>query len=254
MRVLTIAFISLVASLPAFAQQQDSLQHVHHVSGNVSITQNGISLIPTFSLGKPATIINLSVGNERLTIDPDIRFSLTAQPWTILFWARYRVKNSGRFRLSVGAHPGLNFKESTVLINNDSFHTTITRRFLAAEFSPRLLLGNHITIGTYHLYSHGFDKGTAANNYFATVNASFSDLMFGAGFTASLSPQFYYLAQDERSGFYFNIGASLQHKKSPFYFSGLINRKISGNILAPKDFIWNISLNYAFQRNYVRRN
>ncbi|MFM7400770.1 MAG: hypothetical protein ACKO4W_07675 [Bacteroidota bacterium] len=40
---------------------------MYHLNGAVSATNNGISLIPTFSLGKPATIIELNAGGEHLT-------------------------------------------------------------------------------------------------------------------------------------------------------------------------------------------
>jgi hypothetical protein len=35
---------------------------VYHFTGNVSVTNNGFSLIPTFSLGKPALISTFSMG------------------------------------------------------------------------------------------------------------------------------------------------------------------------------------------------
>ena len=99
------------------AQNRDSIQSITHLNGSVNITNNGISLIPNFSLGKPAVIINLSAGKSRLTFDPDIRFSLSAKPWTMLFWLRYKIVPAGKFRLTTGSNLGLNFRINTLPIN-----------------------------------------------------------------------------------------------------------------------------------------
>ena len=101
----------------SFAQKIDSTKSSTYFSGSVNVTNNGISLVPNFSLGKPAVIINLSAGKSWLTFDPDIRFSLSAKPWTMLFWLRYKVVPTGKFRLTTGTHLGLNFKINTLPIN-----------------------------------------------------------------------------------------------------------------------------------------
>jgi len=38
-----------------------------------------------FTLGKPAAIFDLSVGNERLAFEPQFRFSLEGKPWSFIF-------------------------------------------------------------------------------------------------------------------------------------------------------------------------
>ena len=40
----------------SFSQTIDSAKTIYHFSGTASVTNEGISLIPTFSLGKPAAI------------------------------------------------------------------------------------------------------------------------------------------------------------------------------------------------------
>ena len=64
----------------AFAQE-DKTSGISHFSGNVSVTNNGLSLIPAFSLNRPAAIFELSLGGERLSFDPEMRFALDGQPW-----------------------------------------------------------------------------------------------------------------------------------------------------------------------------
>lgn len=55
----------------AFAQQGDSTKVVAHLSGNAAVTNNGISLIPNFSLEQPAAIFNMSLEKGRFSFDPD---------------------------------------------------------------------------------------------------------------------------------------------------------------------------------------
>lgn len=69
--------------LCSYTQEADETKPVYHFNGNVSVTNNGFSLIPSFSLGKPATIATLSVGGERFSLDPQFRFDLEGlKPWS----------------------------------------------------------------------------------------------------------------------------------------------------------------------------
>ncbi len=103
-----LIIILTITSLSGFSQKDDSIKIFHHFSGAASVTNNGISLIPSFSLGKPAALLLMSLGGRRFSIDPDIRFALDGKPWTFLFWARYKLLTQGRFRMNTGAHLGLN--------------------------------------------------------------------------------------------------------------------------------------------------
>jgi len=58
----------------------DSTRKIYHISGAVAVTQNGFSVIPMFTLGKPAAFFDLSVGNVRLAFEPQLRFSLEGRP------------------------------------------------------------------------------------------------------------------------------------------------------------------------------
>jgi hypothetical protein len=103
--IFLILFFGLV--LNSFAQKTDSTKKVYHFSGNALVTNNGISFIPTFSLGKPATIVNLSMGDKRLSFEPEFRFSLEGKPWSILLWGRYKIVNNDKFKFTAGTHLGL---------------------------------------------------------------------------------------------------------------------------------------------------
>lgn len=252
MKKYSFLLLVLLLSFTGFAQSKDSANSITHFSGSVSVTNNGISLVPTFSLGKPATIFLLSVGKGRLSFEPDMRFALEGKPWSFLFWWRYKAVNSGKFKLTVGAHPALNFRTYRLPVNGDSANVIITRRFLAGELAPNYLLSKKVSIGLYYLFSLGFDVNTPKYGHFITVNSNISNIPLPGNLQLRLTPQFYYLKQDKRDGFYFTSSFTVSKKNFPFAVSSIINKTISGNILGSKDFVWNLSLIYSFNKNYAR--
>lgn len=234
----------------SFSQTADSTRKVFHFGASALVTSNGISLIPTFSLGKPAAIFDIYMRKRRLSFEPEFRFSLEGKPWSFLFWWRYRLVEADRFKLNIGAHPALNFRTVPAIINGDSSEVTVARRYLAGEFVPNYLVTKNISIGSYYLYSHGLDEGTTKNTHFITLNSSFSNIRISKQFLFRVSPQVYYLKLDEQDGFYFSSSFGLARKNFPFAISSIINKTIHTNISASKSFVWNISLSYSFYKQY----
>jgi hypothetical protein len=247
-----LPFIVTLLLIAKLASAQDSTKPVHHFSGAVSVTNNGISVIPTFTLGKPAAIINLSMGSERFSFEPEMRFSLEGRPWSFIFWGRYKLVNKGSFRLTAGAHPALNFKTIMVDLNGKQNKMTVASRYVAAELSPRYIISKKISIGLYYLYAKGLDKGTTKNTNFVTLNASISHINLTKQFFLNFTPQFYYLKMDQNDGFYVTGALTVARKNFPFTLTGVINQAIQTEISQPSNFVWNLSLVYAFGKKYVR--
>lgn len=114
MKVMRKFFVISCISFTFFTSQaQDSTtkkKEDFKMGGTISVTNNGISLLPTFTLGKPAAIFDLSLAGKRFSFEPQFRFALEGKPWSMIFWWRYKVVNSSRFLLKVGAHPAIAFK------------------------------------------------------------------------------------------------------------------------------------------------
>ena len=231
----------------SFAQKIDSVKSIIHFSGAGGVTNNGISLIPTFSLGKPAAIFDMSIAKSRFSFDPEFTFSLKGKPWYFLFWFRYKLVNNDKFRMHVGTHLGLNFKDA-VLADDDSTKVTIEERYWASEISPNYFLTKNISVGIYYLYSHGLDPTTVKNSHFITVNAGFSNIKLTNKFFMGITPQFYYLKQGEHDGFYFTSAFTLAKSNLPLSISSIINKEIQSDISGSKDFVWNITLTYFFNK------
>lgn len=236
----------------AFSQKTDSTKNASYFAGTVSITNNGISIVPSFSLDKPAVQFIMSAGKKRLSFDPDIRFSLSGKPWTMLFWGRYKVVTGNKFNMNVGSHLGLNFKTSPQLINGDTSTTTVTRRYLATELFPRYSLTKNISVGVYYLYSHGLDAGTIGNTHFITFNTNFSHIKITDQYFLRFNPQFYYLKLDAQDGYFFTSTLTVAKNDFPLSVSSTINKKINSNITGSKNLLWNVSLVYSFNNKYAK--
>lgn len=236
----------------SFSQKTDSSKSFRYFSGSVSATNNGISIVPSFSLDKPAAIFMFSAGKGRLSFDPDIRFSLSGKPWSMLFWGRYKLVTGKKFNINVGSHLGLNFKTSPQLINGDTNNTTVTRRYLATELFPRYSLTKNINVGVYYLYSHGLDAGTIGNTHFITLNTNFSHIKITDQYFLKFNPQFYYLKLDAQDGYFFTSTLTAAKKNFPVAVSSTINKKINSNIAGSKNILWNVSLVYSFSNKYAK--
>lgn len=252
-KTVLLILVPLLFAQSAFSQKKDSTKSISYFSGAVSVTNNGISIVPSFSLEKPAIQFNLSIGKSRFSFEPDLRFSLEGKPWSMLFWGRYKLAITDKFNMNVGTHLGLNFKTSLLPINGDSSTATVTRRYLAGELFPGYSLAKNISAGIYYLYSHGLDAGTIGNTHFITFNIKFSNIRIADQFFIRFNPQLYYLRLDAQDGFYFTSTLTAAKKNFPLSVSSTINKIINTNITGSKNFVWNASLIYSFSKKYVEK-
>ncbi len=251
-KVLYITILCVGMMIHSFAQNSDSAKNVFHLFGTALITNNGISFIPTFSLGKPATIVSLSMGNKRLSFEPEFRFSFEGKPWAILLWGRYKITDNNRFKLHAGSHLGLSYSYPNVIINGVATDILQVKRYWASDIVPNYSVKKNWTIGIYYLYSHGLDIGTVKNTHFLTLNTNISNIEMADGFFVNFRPQVYYLQMDNTDGYFTSATVSLLKNNLPFSIAATFNKKINTNIVT-KDFVWNVSLNYSFNHNYIRK-
>lgn len=232
-----------------FAQQRDS---TFFFRSALSITQNGFSFIPSFSLGKPAIIFEPSIGNKRLSFEPQFRFALEGKPWSFIFIYRYKLLNRSKFNLQVGGHiPALIFSTQSVLRNGTIEDVIVSKRFLAAELTPNYSLLKNVSIGMYLLRGHGFDKGGIQNSYYAGFRSTISNINLTEQIFFRLNPQVYYVKADDNEGVYLTNTLTLAKRSFPISISNIINKAIQTDIPG-KDFDWNVSVVYSFDKNYIR--
>ena len=77
--ILLVLILSVIDHI-SFCQKADSTKNIFHFAGGVTVTNKGISLVPTFTLGKPAAIFDPSTGKRKLYFEPQLRFALEGKP------------------------------------------------------------------------------------------------------------------------------------------------------------------------------
>jgi hypothetical protein len=214
----------------------------------MAVTNNGISLLPTFSLNKPAALITLSAG-RRLSFEPEFRFSMEGKPWSFIFWGRYKIVQQNKFRLTVGLHPGFLFRTQTLATNGSTSNIITTERYLAAEISPQYFITKNTCIGMYYLQSKGFEESSVKRTHFLTLNANFHKIMIYQSYYLKFNPQVYYLKMDASDGYYVTSTLTLAKNDFPWSVQTIMNQTIESEIPS-KDFLWNVSLFYSFGKQY----
>jgi len=245
-----MVFILMADTLKA--QNKDSATKVYHFSGSALITNNGISVIPSFTLGKPATIINLNMGNQKFSFEPEFRFSLEGRPWSFLFWFRYKLSNTSKFKFNAGFHPAILFRTIESSVNGVNTTTITGQRYLAGELSPNYFVTKNTSVGAYGLYSKGLDPGGNKNTLFLTLNANFSNIALSKQLMLRIAPQVFYLYIDQHHGYYCNANVTIADKRTPFSLSAMVNKVITTDIAASQNIVWNTSLTYSFSHLYNR--
>lgn len=243
-------FVLINLAQVSFPQVPDSLKVPFSFGGAVTVTTKGISTVPNLTLGKPAIIFDLTAG-KRLSFEPQLRFALEGKPWGFLFWWRYKLIQNEKFRFNIGAHPALSFKTKTFVVDGVTTQSMVVYRYLAGELYPLYFLSKNISVGSYYLYSRGIEKEITRNTNLIALRSNFSNIKISDQFFMGFFPQIYYLKMDKHDGFYINSSLSVGKRNFPFSFSALINKRLRSDIPADNDFIWNVSLKYTFNKEYV---
>ncbi len=225
----------------------DSVQHPTIFSGNISFTNNGFSIVPTFSFNSPAINTQMSWKKNNFSIEPDIRLAPDLTKGSMLLWFRYAVLQKGNFSLRAGIHPAINWFPKIITENGANAELFQLRRFLAWELAPNLKINNHIHTGVYYLQGNGLQTNGARTTHFVNLYMGFSNIALNDVLRINFTPSFYYLYLDKKEGTYFTATGSISHKRSPFSFQSSLNQIIQTKITGGKDFIWNVALVYKLK-------
>jgi len=244
-----LSFLFIVLSQITSAQTADSTKNVTNFSGSVGITNNGFSIIPSFSLNSPAFITSLSWRKKRLSFEPDIRIVPNVSKGGVLLWLRYKVVDNQRFGLRVGVHPAFN------LIRREDTEIGVTKeitemlRFGAFEIVPSYQISNKIGVSAVYLQGHAFQKWGPQFTNVLFLNIAFTDLGLSKHIRLNFFPSLFFLQTDGYRGDYFTLTTVLVHKKLPFSLSSTINQTFRADLPDNKNFMWNIGVNYNFSKN-----
>lgn len=241
----SVLSLLIVLSFQSVGFSQEAAEPLD-VSGNISVTNEGISTIPTLSLGKPAALFFLSVG-KRFHFDPEFRYSLRGEPWSFVFRFRYDLIDREKFFFRVGLNPFTSFKSFPFLVGDVEKSAIEARRGAGLELYSNYDLGETISIGTFSIHGRGFDDGIPEYSHYLSAYTSIDDIPLFRDLLFNIRPQFFYLNIEGTDGIYVASNFSISWDDFPLSIASVVNQAINTDIQGNPDFLWNISLNYSFE-------
>lgn len=244
---LFIAFILFAATTNVQGQETtDTGRLIIQSSGVLSVTTNGISPVPAFSLGKPVVSAFLSLRNKRISYNPEIAFSLDGVPWFLNSIFRYNLIEKSKFKLRTGLMWGISFSNPVINLNSSIRDITKAERLLLIELIPEYKLSENVALSLTAYKARNFDSGLVNKfSYFSITNRITKISVYKRVYT-SLFPQLYYLDIDGSNGFFVSGIFGFGLEELPFFLSVQMNQTITTTISPAPAFEWNISLAYSF--------
>ncbi|MBA4298847.1 hypothetical protein SAMN03080617_03765 [Algoriphagus alkaliphilus] len=246
--LLTGLFLVLISNSGVNAQEAGKRQ----LGGMITATNNGVSIIPSFSLGRPAVFFDLTMGGERLSFDPMLRFAMDGKPWAFVLWGRYKLINKDRFTFTVGGHPAFIFQETEMMVNGKKEIMMVTNRYLAGELNSNYKLSDRVSMGIYYLRGTAIQALGPQNTNFLAFNTQISNIGLISDFKLRINPQVFFLKVDADSGYYLNSAFTFSKGDFPVNFQAFFNQKINSTVPGD-DLVWNLGLLYNFSTTFSKK-
>lgn len=243
-RFLFVFLFCLMSNFVAIAQTNNPSPVI--VNGAITVVNNGISLVPIFSIGKPAVIFDIGIKKNRFMFEPFLGFAVQeAKPWLFAFWTRYKLIQKEKFKCNVGLNPAFIFSTQNL---TDAAGVTkefvTTSRFFVLELSPNYYIAKNISFGLYATHGLGFSTTAKVVDYVG-VNANFSHINLTNKIFLKAVPQIFYIKINSADGFFATSNFVFSKEGIPFSLTSIVNKKIKSEI-ASDDFVWNVGVKYSY--------
>jgi hypothetical protein len=250
LRLTFLLFFLFISVLSTFGQTKDSTARLINFRGTSSVTNNGFSFIPAFSLGKPAAIFSFNInGGKRFSFEPEFRFALKdGRPWSFIW--RYKLINQKRFQATLGSHfPAVPFRVLAYETTPDLKKTLAVSRVIPFELTPNIVINKNNSISLFCLYAKGISDD-AVNNTTVFMLRSVSNIPLTKNANLRINPQLFYLKLDKIVGTYFATNITFSSPKTPFFLGSSFNKPLKSDIPG-KSLNWNVSLGYVLDRKLI---
>ena len=249
----TLLLILFSISQNSFAQNEaSSSTKINSFTAAVTIQSKGISTIPNLTLGKPAIILDMKLG-RKLTFEPQFRFALEdGKPWAMVFWWRYYHTVSNKLKVTYSTNYSFSYKSIDSYTSPGTSRNLIrTTRYLVGAIEPNYRINKYIGVGMYFFYNYGIESFITKNTYMVSFRPIFSNIPITKNVVATVAPEIYSLIMDKNNGVFLNSRFLISKKNFPLAISGLINKPLKSSIPSEYDFLWNVGLNYTFNKKFV---
>jgi hypothetical protein len=243
MKQIMVALMILTISSAAFSQVSEIKDNKLKAECTFSINTNGISSIPSFSLGEPAVIAAPSFTKGRFNYEPVLAYDLDIQPWFIDNWFRYKIIERPKFEFRTGVNFSMYFSDyklpdETILQG---------QRYWAAEFTAIFKPSDRSFISAAYWNDRGQDPGTI-KGHFLSLMGERSQIALGRSFLIALNLHLFYINYDGNNDGLFispKVTSSLRNLPFALFFHGI--QTITSNITPFPGFYWNLGFSYTLK-------
>jgi hypothetical protein len=241
-RIPFLVLLPLLITSVAFSQESiESRSQKMKAGCNFSINSNGISSIPSFSLGAPAIIAAPSFTKGRFNYEPVLAYDMDIQPWFIDNWIRYKIIDRPKFEFRTGGNFSMYFcdyklPDETILQG---------QRYWAVEFTAIYKLSPKSFISGAYWNDNGMDQGTISGHYLALMGER-SEISIGKHLLLAANLHLFYINYDGNNDGSFispKLTASLRDLPFALFFHGI--QSITSNISPFPGFNWNLGFSYS---------
>lgn len=238
--------IGLMLCTQSIAAQKDSIRYKPELSGVITLTSNGISQIPAYSLDKPAVSAFFYFKLKRFSYEPDINYGIDGRPWGMGNSFMYLVLDKKKLKFKSGLALGLAFSYPEVLQDGEMVKINKSERYLIAKLVPSYVISKKTTLSLNYWYGHNLEEKSIDAVNFLSAAVNIANIPIGQKMYFSIFPQVFYLDVDGEDGLFFSPAAAVGIRDFPLYLSSQVNTTLYHNMASDPGFKWNVAINYAF--------
>jgi hypothetical protein len=188
-----VVFMILATFLPAVAWAQEETGKTVEVSGEVSCVNNGVAPVPSFSLGKPACVVFVTIGKGPWSYSFDYAADLHGRSWFLDNWAKYTFNHEGQTKFRVGVDVSVFFTPLTVVVNGgEEEEINEGQRYFAFEGALTHAFSEKLSGEAMYWYSRGSEEKRTVRGHFLNLSMTYktgrlrlTPSVFGISFTDS---------------------------------------------------------------------
>lgn len=245
---LVLLFLMLSVSISySYARVNSDTTKVSTVfSGSIQLTNNGISLVPAFSLGDPALVAFFEAKRKRFSYCPQFSFDSEGKPWYVNQWLRYQVINNSKISYRSSISYSFLYKPTEEIKDGVAVPIIKTDRNLIFEQLLVKGLTSKTVLVFAHLYGLSVEKGGIKLNL-VTLGTSTKGISLGKKIAMEVSPSIFYLAYTgNNEGLFSTQNIGVRYSKCPVSLGFQATEPLWMKNLNVKSFNWALSAIYTF--------
>ena len=210
--------------------------------GNIQLTNNGVSPVPIFALGKPAIMGTAVMRKGKFYFNPEFNLGIDAKPWTIFSRVGYYLVEQKKLTIYITANTNWFFLPIKPIINDEEFQVQQYYSFeFNGEYRPR---DNQRFIFAYWR-SDRLSKTGVLFEDLVNFAYCFDNIKFGNKNIINTRPSFFYL-EDHGWVKGFFTAQTTTYQKENWKCNVFVTTSWPVTNMPGTGFIWNTGVNIPF--------